>query len=271
MENSTSKAHPTVARDVRRTAGTMFAALYGEVALHPWIVEQGSEPDVYALFHDRSLAMEWLNNTGVTGLWTMNDAGQDPLAASDLSLATWFQVGLEPVSTACPMPVQAFLRCAGDVTARIGTFELEAVQVLLPVNGLDASTRRKPALMPSLFNAGWFADADPKTRTSVRIRLDSGHVPSMAAAAPYMQEHTNTLDQDVFVCESYSLTEREPSTIRPPFADSFWNGPAWDCATFHGTLAEWSLDALGWLGGFLGDLAVWHGVTSPLLLTATRQ
>ncbi|TWJ20725.1 hypothetical protein [Micromonospora endolithica] len=41
--------------------------------------------------------------------------------------------------------------------------------------------------------------------------------------------------------------------------------------TFCGTLAEWSLDALGWLGGFRADLSAQNGITTPVLLTVTRS
>ncbi|MFY1692524.1 hypothetical protein [Plantactinospora sp. WMMB782] len=41
--------------------------------------------------------------------------------------------------------------------------------------------------------------------------------------------------------------------------------------TFDGTLAEWSVDALGWLAGFLADLGAGHGVRGPLLFTARRS
>jgi hypothetical protein len=46
---------------------------------------------------------------------------------------------IEPVPAGRPLPVQAFLSCAGDVVARIGTSRLQAVQVLLPVQNLDPS------------------------------------------------------------------------------------------------------------------------------------
>lgn len=263
----------------------MFGALYGELTPYAWR-EQDSETDAYSLFHDRSAAMGWLEKTGTTGqrtaagletrkqdapgLWGMNDAGHEHLYPdAELPLVMWFQVGLTPVPAERSMPVQPFLRCAGDAAARIGALKLEAVQVLLPVDGLDASSRPKPTAMPSLLTAGWFVDSDPDARTSARIRLDSGQVPSIAAAAPHMQEWINRLDQEVFVCQSHSVTEHDPLPIQPPFADVFWNGPPLHQTTFHGKLAEWSLDALGWLGGFLADLSVWHCVTTPLLLTVS--
>lgn len=265
----------------------MFAAVYGELAPHPWR-DPDTARDAYLLFHERSLAMGWLDDVatavrrtaggieereiGAAGLWSMNDAGQDhPLAAPEASLVAWFQVGIEPVSGDRPLPVQPFLRCAGDAAARIGTLRLQAVQVLLPVHSLDTSSRPEYARMPSLLTAGWFGDRDPQSGTPVRVTLDSGQAPLIPSAAPQMRERMSRLDQDVFACESYSLADHDPLTMEPPFDDSFWNGPSLHRATFQGMLAEWSLDALGWLGGFLADLSARHGVTTPLLLTASRS
>jgi hypothetical protein len=266
--------------------GTMFAALYGELAPHPWR-DPGADQDAYSLFYNRSLAMGWLDDiggvvrktawgieereVGAAGLWGMNDAGQDhPRAAPEASLIAWFQVGVEPVPGDRPLPVQPFLRCAGDAAARIGTLRLQAVQLLLPVQGLDSRSRPEYAPIPSLRTAGWFGDGDPRSRTPVRVTLDSGQAPSIPSAAPQMRDRMRRLDHDVFVCESHALTDPEPLTMQPPFDDSFWNGPPRHRATFQGTLAEWSLDALGWLGGFLADLSARHGVTTPLLFTASR-
>lgn len=260
------EARPGLAPGVRGPACTMFAALYGELTPH----RRGGDRDAYALFHERSLAMGWLDGTGTggTGLWGMNDAGQDhPLAPA--GLAAWFQVGVEPVPGDRPLPVQPFLRCAGDAVARLGALELRAVQLLLPVQGLDTSSRPECARMPSLLTAGWFGGRDPRTRTPVRVVLDSGQAPSIPSVASRMRQWVDDVDQDVFACESHSPDDRDPPVARPPFDDGFWNGPPRHRAAFRGTLAEWSLDALGWLGGFLADLSARHGVDTPLLLTAT--
>jgi hypothetical protein len=201
----------------------------------------------------------------------MNDAGQDhPLADPGASLVAWFQVGVEPVSGNRPLPAQPFLRCAADAAERIGTLRLRAVQMLLPVQSLDTSSRPESARMPSLLTAGWFGDGDPRARAPVRVTLDSGQARSIPSMAPRMRERMSRLDQNAFVCESYSLADLDPLAMRPPFDASFWNGPPLHRATFSGTLAEWSPDALGWLGGFLADLSARHGVTTPLLLTAIR-
>lgn len=262
----------------------MFAALYGELTPHPWR-DPDNDQDAYILFYDRSLAMGWLDDIGVTvrqtaagveertvgtaGLWGMNDAGEaHPLAAPGASLVAWFQVGVEPGSGDRPLPVQPFLRCAGDAAARIGTVRLRAVQVLLPVQILDTSSRQEAALMPSLLTANWFRAGDPRAKTPVRVTLDSGQAPSIPSAAPRMWERMRRLEQDVFVCGPPVLAD--PAVAAPPFDDGLWNGPAQHRATFHGLLAEWSLDAIGWLGGFLADLSARHGITTPLLLTVVR-
>jgi hypothetical protein len=287
VASNSEEPRPGLAQGARGSAGTLFAALYGELVPHP-DRDPDTNRDAYIQFHDRSLAMGWLDNlatavrntadgaeerkVGAAGLWGMNDAGVDhPLATPEASPVAWFQVDVAPVPGDRPLPVQPFLRCAGDVTARIGTLRLRAVQLLLPVQGLDTSARPGQARMPSLLTAAWFGDGHPQSRTPVRITLDSGQAPDISAAAPEMREWMDRLNQDVFVCKSHSLTEHDPLTTTPPLPDNLWNGPPLHRATFHGTLAEWSLDALGWLGGFLADLSARQGVTTPMLLTASRS
>lgn len=252
----------------------MFAALYGELAPHPWR-NRDTAQNAFFLFYDRSLAMGWLDDAatdmklGGAGLWGMNDAGQDhPLAPNDAAMIAWFHVGVEPVPEERPLPVQPFLRCAGDAAARVGIPRLQAVQVLLPVQVLHPSSRPESSLFPSLRTVDWFRDCDPQSRTPVRVTLDSGQASSIRSAVPRIREWISRLDQDVFRCDSYSLTDHDPLTTQPPFDDYFWNGPSLHRATFNGTIAEWSLDALGWLGALIADLSARHGVTTPLLLTA---
>ncbi|GAA4735782.1 hypothetical protein [Phytohabitans rumicis] len=268
MTGNSDEARPGSAPGSRAFAGTMFAALYGELVPHPWL-DPDTDRDAYWLFYHRSLAMGWLDEVGAAGLWGMNDADREhPLADAGASLVAWFQVGAEEVPAGRPLPVQPFLRCAGDAVARMGRLELTAVQVLLPVQGLDPSSRPAYGHMPSLQTAAWYGDGDPLSRTPVRVTLDSGTDPSIRSAAPGMREWMSQ-EQDTFVCESHSLSD--PPPMAPPFDDWFWNGPPRHRVTFHGTLAEWSLDALGWLGGFLADLSARHGVSTPLLLTARRS
>jgi hypothetical protein len=261
-----------------RPDSTMFAALHGELALHPWRDPFVASSDAYSLFVARSSAMGWLaeateNASG--GVWGMNDAGQDPGSGSQPSRVAWFQVSLiEPVPTGRPLPVQAFLSCAGDVMARIGTLRLQAVQSLLPVQSLDASavaSSRVSAVMTLVQDTGWFADCDPHLRTQVRVTLDGGQNPSIRSAAPEILQWTQEFKQGVFSCDSFSLTDDDDMVLEPAVIDELWLGPAHHRATFRGTLAEWSLDALGWLAAFLAEASSRHGVSTPMMLTASRS
>ncbi|MEN2417024.1 hypothetical protein AABB02_02845 [Streptomyces rimosus] len=255
---------------------TMFAALFGDLIRHPWRDPAVGFSDAYSLFVARSSAMGWLTSAEENasgGVWGMNDAGQDPdsSSGSQPSRIAWFQVSLtEPVSGSGPLPVQAFLACVGDVMTRIGTPRLQAVQVLLPVQSL-AVPSRAGAVMTLLQDAGWFADCDPDQRTQVRITLDSGQSPSIQSAAADIVERTREFKQDVFSCHSFSLAGDEAMALEPAVTDELWVGPAHHRTTLHGTLAEWSLSALGWLAAFLADASSRHGVSTPLMLTVCRS
>jgi hypothetical protein len=234
---------------------TMFAALHGELAVHPW--RQAASSDAYSLFVARSSAMGWLAEPGGTGgRWGMNDAGQGPG-----SRVAWFQVAL-PEPRVPTLPVQAFLACAGGVAARIGALRLAAVQVLLPVRALDAES----AVMPLLQDAGWFADCDPRARTRVRVTLDGGQDPAIRSAGPEMLRWAQRFEQDVFLGDVSSLTDDADLELAPGIIDELWNGPTRHRIAFHGVLAEWSLDALGWLAAFVAQASAQQGVDGPLML-----
>jgi hypothetical protein len=118
--------------------------------------------------------------------------------------------------------------------------------------------------MPSLSTAAWFDDV--RSATPVHVTVDSGQDPAILAAAQRIHQWLGELAQNVFRCES--LTERAP--LPPPLPDAVWTGPPRHRVTFQGTLSEWTLDAIGWLGGFLADLAAREGAGVPLLLTVNR-
>ncbi|GAA3183268.1 MULTISPECIES: hypothetical protein [Streptomyces] len=283
MSEQGATAQPGIAPTSHRTAGTLFAALYGELTPHSWH-DPASEHDAYQLFHQRSLAMGWLDDRAgaaaetdparraavAPGLWAMNDAGwSHPLAAPEPQLIAWFQVEAGAVAGDRPLPVQPFLRCAEDTAARIGTVRLSAVQLLLPVHGLDPSARPASARVPSLQTADWFGEYDPRARTPVTVRIDSGRSPSLSAVAPQLAQRLGRLDQGVFACGAHDLAA--PGGVpAPPFDDSFWNGPPGHGTTLTGVLAEWSCEAVGWLAEVVADSAAGLGVREPLLVTVLR-
>jgi hypothetical protein len=275
---------PGIAPTTTPAAGTLFAALYGELTPHAWH-DPDSEHDAYQLFHRHSLAMGWLDDRGVLvsgrtgeerpvggpGLWAMNDAGwTHPGAAPDAGLVSWFQAEAAAVVAERPLPVQPFLRCAQDVTARIGTVRLSAVQVLLPVQGIDPGTRPPYAAVPSLLTTEWFGERDPAARTQVDVRVDSGRDPVIPAVARQLADDIAELGQDVFMCGDHDVTGRG-AALPPLFHDAFWNGPPLHGMTLRGELAEWSCDAIGWLAATVADCAARLGVRSPLLLTVTAH
>jgi hypothetical protein len=261
-----------------RATRTMFAALYGELVLHPrHDPPDDLSQDAYSLFYARSAAMGWLtpsveNASG--GFWGMNDAEAGPGSGPQPSRVAWFQVGLtEPAPVSQPLPVEAFLSCAADVVARLGALRLQAVQILLPeqevVDGQPASPSGMRVASPLLAAANWFADCDPNLRAPVQVTLDGGSDPSIRAAAPAILQRVRAIRQEVFVCDSFSLADDDHLVLRPAVMDEGRPGTAHHRATFRGTLAEWSLDALGWLAAFLADASSRQGVSTPLMLTAS--
>lgn len=261
-----------------RPNSTMFAALHGELTLHPWRDPVTAESDAYSLFYARSSAMGWLADASeneVGGTWGMNDAEQDPVSGSQPSRRTWFQVLLvDPIPAGRPLPVQAFLACAGDVVARIGTLRLQAVKVLLPVERLNTSAGASShlnAVGNLIQDSGWFADCNPHLSTQVRVTLDGGQDSSIRSVAPGMFQWMQQFRQDVFACDSFSLKDDDAVVLQPAITEALWLGPGQHRATFHGTLIEWSLDALEWLAAFLSTASSKHGVSTPLMLTVSRS
>jgi hypothetical protein len=104
------------------------------------------------------------------------------------------------------------------------------------------------------------------------MTLDSGQDPSIHSAAPEMlRQWLQEFKQDVFSCGSFSLMDDDDLVLKPVVIDELWLGPPHRRATFRGTLAEWSLDALGWLAAFLADASSRQEVSTPLMLTASRS
>ncbi|MCM3920446.1 hypothetical protein ND748_01930 [Frankia sp. AiPs1] len=274
-------AQPGVVPGIRRAAGTMFAALYGELVPHAWR-DPGSELDAYSLFYHRSIAMGWLDDTSAgggiedrmrraPGLWGMNDAGwSHPLAAAGAGLISWFQVGASAVADDRPLPVQPFLRCAVDATARAGTPHLSTVQVLLPVQGLDPASRPPYAPVPAIQTVPWFTECDPAARTSVKVNINSGRDPVIGAVAQRLVDHLGRLDQHAFACGSHEVAGQD-AVVPPPLHDRSWNGPCLHGVALRGELAEWSCDAVGWLAEAVADCTARLGIRLPLLLTVTRS
>lgn len=264
-------AQPGQAPAVEPTAGAMVAALYGQLTPRPgW-------PDdlaAHALFYNRSLAMGWLDEssdgTGPRGLWAMNDAGwQHPRGEHDTGLISWFQVDATTPPSDRPLPIQPFLRCACDATAQAGAVELSTIQILAPAQGLDS--RRWPPYvpLPALRTKDGLPTADPATITPVSITISSGTHQGIEAAAPHLAAGLQRHAGDVVRLLDRSGDPTQIS-LRPPFDDSFWDGPARYQLTLAGELA-WSPEYVGWVAELVADLSAQFLIKAPLLVTVTRQ
>jgi hypothetical protein len=98
----------------------------------------------------------------------------------------------------------------------------------------------------SLLDAlNWFADSDPRLQARVRVTMDGGPDPSIRAAAPAILRSVQEVHQNVFAGDSFSLADDDHLVLRPTPLKEGWPGTAHHRVTFRGTLAEWSLDALG--------------------------
>jgi hypothetical protein len=167
-------------------ARTLWLGLYG--GFSPHLSDDPGSADAYRLFYARSSAMGWLTDAirpEPRRLWGMNDAELGQTSAAHPPLIAWFQVVLtEPTGVDGLLPVQPLLACAGDVLGRLGVFELQAAQLLLPPP--DPSADDPPGsegLGLLAETAGWFANCDRRRRTPVQFTIDGGHVPTIATAA----------------------------------------------------------------------------------------
>jgi hypothetical protein len=115
-------------------ARTLWLGLYGRFSPHP--SDDAASADAYLLFYARSSAMGWLTDAmrpEPRRLWGMNEAELEQTSGAHPPLIAWFQVVLtEPTGVDGLLPLQPFLACAGDVLGRLGVFELQAAQLLLP-------------------------------------------------------------------------------------------------------------------------------------------
>lgn len=179
-------------------SGTLFCALHGTLDLHPWYDPATADADPYILFHARSQTRRWLappdDGRPEAGLWGMNDAGLDPPGQGSRRL--WFQTShQQPTMPRRAVPAQQMLDCAGAAADRIGRLDLEAAQLLVPLQDLppDPDEGAYGDLMSAL---PWFAELPSSARTAVVVSLGVGA--EVAYATPAMAERLREIRQQVF-------------------------------------------------------------------------
>ncbi|MEV6896096.1 hypothetical protein [Amycolatopsis sp. NPDC051372] len=97
--------------------------------------------------------------------------------------------------------------------------------------------------------------------------MESGQDPVVLHTAQHLHQSLVDFAHDVFRCES----RIDLAPVPPPLPDAVWSGPPRYRVGFQGTLIEWSLDAIGWLGEFSADVAARRGAGVPLLRTVSRS
>jgi hypothetical protein len=220
--------------------------------------------------------MGWLTKAeqgAIGGFWGMNDAGQrgpDPNAQHPYAL--WFQVVLpRMISPTQPLPLQPLLSCVGDVISRMGNLQLDAIQILMPLQSfadLAVAPSRNDILFAPISSTGWFFDCNPSAATRVQVVLDGGQNPDIRSVAAKLFQWLQEIKQTVFVCEEFSEIDAM-NVLKPHFLDDAFR-PSQHPVAFYGTLVEWSLDALGWLATLLAGVSYEFGVASPTVLTVSR-
>jgi hypothetical protein len=116
----------------------------------------------------------------------------------------------------------------------------------------------------------WFGEANPKSRTHVEVSLDMGQDPSNRIVTDQLADRLGHLGQKVFDFTSFDVGAHGTG-MSPPFDDTFWNGPPVQRLTFRGHLAEWSLDAIGWLAEIVADCVARLGGHSPIVYTVKQR
>lgn len=256
-----------------RQARPVIVVLHGELQLHPRRDPHADFADLYGLFYPRSSAMGWLTEAveggAKGGFWGMNEAEYDASPGRSPHEIAWCQVDLTNPDATGRVPLQPLLTCLGDSVARIGTAQISAIQIALPAlePGRSSSDSALRALTGD--DSCWFLDSDPQSTTRIRITLDGGRHPRIHAAAPNMLEWMMRA-QRVASFDSLLPPDDDLDPPNPYFEADTWPGPPQHRTTMRGTLAEWSLDALGWLAALVAAAASHHGVSAPWMLTVKR-
>lgn len=243
----------------------MWAGLYGELTLARGPEAPSADADVYKLFVARSIAMGWLVDAARprdAGLWGMNDASLAEPSSSSHGPAAWFQVVISDSAIAhAVLPTQPFLACVESVVAAHGVLDLRAVEMVLPPQRRSSRGRNPISLLAQA--AGWYPAG---TGTAVDISVEAAG--SMSGHQPDVLRIVNSLPDSPFVCRSSSLSPLEG----PPSAhglEAWWGAPPTVRLVLRGTIAAWSLDAIGWTAGLVAHACHESGVTTPIRLAAT--
>jgi hypothetical protein len=253
--------------DLRTTA---FVGVYGSLQLHAPLAPDKLTEDAYSLFHARATALGWLSDAGdaastPTAVWGMNDAGQDWSGAPGTARVAWFQVVLlGPAGTAAAVPVEGLVACAADTLDRVGVLRLDGLQLVLPVR-TGAGARHLAAA------GSWFAVGTGRPTAAVTTTLDCGSGPVDPERADAVAGWLAALGGDLWVAEGHTADANAAVHLVPPVAEGLWPDDGPPLVTLHGTLPEWSLDALGWAAAVTVEACHRADVPGTVRISTTRR
>lgn len=246
---------------------TIFVGVYGSIRLHPWITPELVEEDVYSMFMARAESMGWSfsgPDMWSTGLWGMNEAGQNWSPPSSSNLIAWVQtVALTNQQSpgARPLPVQTILACIKDSVSRFGELTLTGIQLLLPVQ-LGGVT-----LGHLVSGLNWFNVCDPAARVPIRITLDGGQDDSVLRKGAETLATLQRFNTGAFTFDSISSDEARTVQLEPNVVGNLWLGQGRHPVTLEGTAPERSFDAWGWVVGICAEACREVGVRTNVLVS----
>jgi hypothetical protein len=194
----------------------------------------------------------------------MNDASFDFSTTHQASRVAWFQVGIdEHRLTGANFPFHPLLACAADSLGRVGTLDVQAVQLLVPLQTAGA-----PTLISSVPN--WFNICDPAARIGVRVTLDSGEDPVMPQVADELAELVSTLARAPFEIEPF-FADSAHVQLQPEVTDGFWLGEGRHPVSFDAIAPDWTLDSIAWIANLFAESCRRIGVKTSVLINVGRR
>ncbi|HCA85309.1 MAG TPA: hypothetical protein DEQ61_07310 [Streptomyces sp.] len=247
---------------MRILSPTILFALHGRFALHPWL-DGSTVADAYGLLHTRSRLMGLTTSPvapAAVALWEMNEAGQNWYASELGARVAWFQIGLPPGRDAV-LPVFAAVAEGAAAVGRVGTLELGAVQVLVPLQ-----VQSKAAHLA--IGADWFVNEDPQARTQVRVEVDAGEPQALSG-----RDLRSVLDRLRLGYVRFHDADplRTPLMLAPDGFGDDWMGPTRTPIAFDATISAWTVDAVGWLVTVVVECCRIAGVEGPVQVTVSRD
>lgn len=249
---------------VSAQSSTIFLEVFGNIQLHRWLNRIDDQIDPYILFIFYCELFGWARpdaQRAPSHAWGLNDGGWDWQGWEDQFSGRigWVQVDLaRDQSGTHSLPIAPLLHCLKLAFARLGQFDVETVQFLLPL-GTAASA------WPTTVDPPWLNGlAVPELAARVAITIDF-----------YQESHEEDLLlrerlEDLWLVETSSTDPAKAITKQTAFLDTWWRPDQPHVLTLELKLPEWSLETAAWTLAWVAATLLDAGVQTPVLLAGTR-